>query len=238
MNAAGPSEQMPPASLNNFWLVMPAYNEAPEIGRTIASVAAYLPRIVVVDDGSCDDTAKLAKEAGALVVRHSFNLGQGASLATGIQYALRRGADYVVTYDADGQHSPEDVEVLFQTCVRSGADIVVGSRFLGGAIDMPNTRRLLLKAATLYTRWTTGLPLTDSHNGLRLLTRKAAQQLRLRQNRMAHASELLGWISASGLKVEEAPVHVRYSEYSLGKGQNFFSSFNILWDLWSSRLHK
>ncbi len=221
-----------------LWVVVPAYDEEPQIARTIAQLARFLPRVVVVDDGSCDRTADEARRAGATVVRHRVNLGQGAALLTGIQYVIRQGADQVVTFDADGQHDPDDIGVLVHAQASTGADAVVGSRFLGSTTDMPHSRRILLRAATLYTRLATGLELTDSHNGLRLITRQAAVGLRLRQNRMAHASEILEWLSMSRLKVVEAPVRIRYTTYSLAKGQNFASSFNIIWDMWSSRLHR
>jgi glycosyltransferase involved in cell wall biosynthesis len=229
-----------PASkgLDSVWIVIPGFNESGMIARTIRSVGPWLPNVVVVDDGSTDDTAGVAGRAGARVVRHCINLGQGAALGTGIRYALLHGARMIVTFDADGQHRPEDIGVLLRRAKETGADVVLGSRFLGSTVNMPRSRRWLLRAATLYTRLTTGLELTDAHNGLRLLTRRAAKQLRIRQNRMAHASELLNWLASSGLKVAEAPVKIVYTDYTLAKGQNALSSLNILWDLWSSRLHR
>lgn len=172
------------------------------------------------------------------MIRHLFNLGQGAALGTGIRYALLQKAKFIVTFDADGQHRSEDIEVLLRTAISQKADVVLGSRFLGRAANMPASRRWLLKTATAYTRLTTGLGLTDAHNGLRLFTRAAAEQLRIRQNRMAHASEMLEWLGSSNLKIVEAPVNIVYTDYSLGKGQSLFSSFNILWDLWSSKLYQ
>ena len=220
------------------WIVVPSFNEGRVIAATLDSIRAWQPHIVVVDDGSSDDTAQQAARAGARVVRHSINLGQGAALETGIRYALLQQADFVVTFDADGQHRPEDIDVLLAIAREKNADVVLGSRFLGGPSAIPLSRRWLLKAATAYTRITTGLDLTDAHNGLRLFNRKAAEQLRIRQDRMAHASELINGLSASGLRICEAPVSIIYTEYSLAKGQSFFSSFSILWDLWSRRLHR
>ena len=231
--------ELPPcAALSSLWLVIPGFNESKVIARTLGSVRHWLPNVVVVDDGSTDETARQAERAGAHVVRHCVNLGQGAALGTGIRYALLNGASMIVTFDADGQHRPEDIDVLLRRAEETGADVVLGSRFLGSTVGMPLTRRWLLRAATLYTRLTTGLQLTDAHNGLRLFTRRAAEQLRIRQNRMAHASELLDWLAASRLKVAEAPVEIVYTDYSLAKGQNALASINILWDLWSSRLHR
>jgi len=218
--------------------VIPGFNEAAVIDKTLVGVRAWLPNVVVIDDGSSDDTADRAASAGAHVVRHPINLGQGAALGTGIRYALLQQAKFIVTFDADGQHRPDDIDVLLKTAQEQQADVVLGSRFLGSAHNIPRSRRLLLKAATAYTRLFTGLNLTDAHNGLRLFSRKAAEQLRIRQNRMAHASEMLEWFGSSKLRVVEAPVTIVYSDYSLAKGQSLFSSFNILWDLWSSRLYQ
>ena len=223
---------------SSVWIVVPAYNEAGVIATTLASLSGWFPNVLVIDDGSSDDTAEQARRAGAHVVRHPINLGQGAALGTGIRYALLEEADFIVTFDADGQHQPNDVDVLLRTAGEHRADVVLGSRFLGRACDMPTSRRWLLKLATAYTRLTTGLSLTDAHNGLRLFTRKAAEQLRIRQNRMAHASEMLEWLGTSGLRVIEAPVNIVYTKYSMAKGQTAFSSVNIIWDLWLSRLYQ
>jgi glycosyltransferase involved in cell wall biosynthesis len=220
------------------WIVIPGFNEARVIARTVRSLSDWLPNVVVIDDGSSDGTADEASQAGAHVLRHPINLGQGAALATGIRYALLQDADSIITFDADGQHRREDIEVLLRTAQERNADVVLGSRFLGATQNMPRSRQWLLKAATAYTRLTTRMDVTDAHNGLRLFTRKAAEQMRLRQNRMAHASEMLQWLGASDLRVVEAPVQIVYTDYSLAKGQSLFSSFNILWDLWSSRLYQ
>jgi len=222
----------------SVWIVIPCYNEGRMIAETIASVREWLPNVVAVDDGSSDNTADQARCAGAQVLRHPINLGQGAALVTGIRYALLQNADFIVTFDADGQHRPQDIQVLLRTAQEKNADVVLGSRFLGSADNMPWSRRLLLRAATAYIRLLSGLELTDAHNGLRLFSRKAAGQLRMKQNRMAHASEILEWLGGSGLRVVEAPVRIIYTDYSLAKGQSFFSSFNILWDLWASRLYQ
>lgn len=225
-------------SPSEVWIVIPGFNEGRVIADTIASIGAWLPNVVVVDDGSSDDTAERALAAGAHLVRHPINLGQGAALGTGIRYALQHDAQRIITFDADGQHQPKDIDVLLRVAQENDADVVLGSRFLAGASNIPTGRRWLLKLATAYTRFTTGLRLTDAHNGLRLFNRRAAEQLPIRQNRMAHASELLDWLGSSGLRVVEAPVNIVYTHYSLAKGQSFLSSFDILWDLWSSRLYR
>src|SRR6202035_3272915 len=129
------------------------------------------------------------------------------------------GAEYIVTFDADGQHRAGDIDALIAALQTHDADFALGSRFRGGSVAMPLSRRLLLRAATWFTRATTGLQVTDTHNGLRAMTRRGASAIRLRQNRMAHASEFLSQIGASGLRYVERPVTIEYTAYSLAKGQ-------------------
>jgi len=224
-------------ALSGAWVVIAAYNEARAIGRVVADLASLPYRVVVVDDGSTDATAEVAARAGAGVLRHPINLGQGAALQTGVDYALLRGASHVVTFDADGQHRAEDIAALLAALSAQDADFALGSRFRGTAVDLPPLRRLVLRAATLFTRATTGLDVTDAHNGLRAMTRRGAAHIRLRQNRMAHASEILHQIAASGLRYVEVPVTIQYSRYSLAKGQRASEFVVILLDLFARRLH-
>jgi len=229
---------MPGEPDTTIWLIIPAYNEAAVIGRVIADVIRRGYNVAVIDDGSTDETGCRAAAAGAVVVTHPINLGQGAALQTGIQYALRRGADAIVTFDADGQHRAADIEGLIDALATNNADFALGSRFRGGAVAMPLSRRLLLMAATWFTRLTTGLKVSDTHNGLRAMTRCGAGRIKLRQNRMAHASELLDAIARSGLRYVEVPVTIEYSRYSLAKGQRLTDSLRILVDLSAQRLHR
>jgi glycosyltransferase involved in cell wall biosynthesis len=224
-------------ALSGAWVVIAAYNEARAIGGVLAALASLPYRIVVVDDGSADATAEVAARAGAEVVRHPINLGQGAALQTGIDYALLRGASHVVTFDADGQHRADDIAALLAALSAHNADFALGSRFRGAAVDLPPLRRVMLRAATLFTRATTGLDVTDAHNGLRAMTRRGAARIRLRQNRMAHASEILHQIAASDLRYVEVPVTIQYSRYSLAKGQRASEFVVILLDLFARRLH-
>lgn len=189
---------------------------------------------MVVDDGSGDGTAAAAEAAGAQVIRHVFNAGQGAALRTGFAFALRDPTtQYVVTFDGDGQHDPDAVRRLIEPLAASLAQVTLGSRFLdaSGHREMPATRKVLLRLATALARWTTGLALTDTHNGLRGFCRDALQQLLLRQDRMAHASEIQTEIARLGLSYTEVPVRVAYTAYSLSKGQRLVDAISILWDL-------
>jgi polyprenyl-phospho-N-acetylgalactosaminyl synthase len=220
------------------WVIVAAYNEALVIGKVVADLVRRGYTVAVIDDGSHDDTGPKARAAGAKIVAHPFNLGQGAALQTGIQFALRQGASCVVTFDADGQHRVGDIEKLVNALQTHKVDFALGSRFLGGTVGIPLLRRLLLKAAVWFTRITTGLLITDTHNGLRAMTRHGASQIELRQNRMAHASELLDQIARTGLSYVEVPVTIDYSSYSLAKGQRLGDSIAILVDLSTQRLHR
>ena len=220
------------------WVVIAAYNEARMIGHVVGEVARRGYHVVVVDDGSTDQTAERAAAEADMVVRHPINLGQGAALQTGIDYALQQGAEFVVTFDADGQHRAADIEGLVAALGEAQADFALGSRFLGRTVALPPARRLLLRVATVFTQLTTGLRLTDTHNGLRAMTRRGAAAIRLRQNRMAHASEILAQIAASGLPYVEVPVRIEYTAYSLAKGQRLGDALAILFDLFARRLYR
>jgi glycosyltransferase involved in cell wall biosynthesis len=210
------------------WVVIAAFNEAAVIRDVVAGVVADGWPVVVVDDGSRDETATQARIPGSRVVRHAINLGQGAALQTGIDYAVRQGARVIITFDADGQHRVEDIGPL--VAALGEADIALGSRHLGSAEGATAGRRALLRTATVVSNGLSGLKLTDAHCGLRAFRAEAAPRLRITQDRMAHASELLRKIKTSGLRVVEVPVRVRYTEYSMRKGQRGLGAVRILFD--------
>ncbi len=223
---------------DTVWVVIAAFNEASVIGPIVSDLVRRNYRTLVVDDGSSDTTGEIALSAGAALITHRVNLGQGAALQTGIDFALRQGAAYIATFDGDGQHRAADIARLVDALIERGAAYALGSRFLGSTRGMPFRRRLLLKAAIWFTRAVTGLSLTDTHNGLRAMTREGASRIALRQNRMAHASELLEQIAASGLPYIEVPVMIDYTRYSLAKGQRLSDSLAILFDLSAQKLHR
>ena len=220
------------------WVVIAAYNEAAVIANVVINLRSAGYATVVVDDGSRDNTADIAEAAGAVVVRHPINLGQGAGLQTGIEFALGSGATHIVTFDGDGQHRVSDIASLLAALKQHEADFALGSRFLGRAVNQPLARRILLRLATVFTWITVGHRFSDTHNGLRAMTRRGAVAIELRQNRMAHASEILDQIAASGLRYVEVPVTIDYSAYSLAKGQKLGDAFVILLDLFAGRLHR
>ena len=217
-------------------VVIPAFDESARVGAVVAACCDRFPLVIVVDDGSADGTALVAQGAGAHVVRHLINLGQGAALQTGIARALECGAGWIVTLDADGQHDPADAQRLVALARERGWDVCLGSRTLGSAIGMPGSRRALLRLALLFQRLTTGLALTDVHNGLRVISRRAAMRIDLRQNRMAHASEFVARLATLGLPFGEGPVTIHYTKDTLTKGQGSIASLHILFDLLLARL--
>jgi glycosyltransferase involved in cell wall biosynthesis len=217
-------------------VVIPAYNEGKMIAEVVKEVRAVTPHVFVIDDGSSDETAEAAAHAGVSVLVHALNRGQGAALRTGLEAAVRAGADIVVTFDADGQMSAGDILTLTAPLEAGLCDVVLGSRFLTTndqrlTTNMPFVRRWTLKAALAFTRATTGLKLTDTHNGLRAFSREAAAKLDLRCDRMAHASEILEEISRLGMRYREVPVTIKYTDYSLAKGQKLSGAFRIIRDL-------
>lgn len=213
------------------WLVIPLYDEASVIEEVITAAREYFAHVVCVDDASRDASAERAAAAGAVVVRHPFNLGQGAALQTGMRYVLdATDAAYLVTFDADGQHRPEDAAEMVQRAKDEDLAIVFGSRFLDDRTQPGVLKKLVLKAAVWLTNQQTGMKLTDAHNGLRVIRRDAATRLDLRQNRMAHATEIVLQLGRTRLPWAEHPVHVLYTDYSRAKGQSLMNSVNILVD--------
>jgi len=213
-----------------IYIVIPAYNEGEIITETIKDVKKYYPDVIVVDDGSNDDTSDEAKSAGAEVLRHVINRGQGAALRTGIGYALENGAGIIVTFDADGQFEAGEIEKMCRPIIDGESEVVLGTRFAGGN-RIPVKKSLLLKAATILTEIITGLELTDVHNGFRALSRKAAENIIIRQDRMAHASDIIHEVARLKLKFKEIPVAVKYTDYSKTKGQKISGSLKILFDM-------
>lgn len=221
------------------WVVIAAFREAKRIGPVVRELRACLPNVVVVDDGSDDDTQRIARSAGAIVLRHAINRGQGAALQTGFDYALSAQAEYIVTFDADAQHRPEDAWALVKHLASDpelGA--VLGSRFLDLDPSMPGSRRMLLRAAVTFTRLTTGLRVTDAHNGLRALRRDVVQRFEVTMDRMAHASEIMDQIRDLRVKFEEHPVRIRYTAESLAKGQKTADAARVLFEYFVGRISK
>jgi glycosyltransferase involved in cell wall biosynthesis len=228
-----------PEQADATYVIIMAYNEARVIREVVERVLAVGVRVVVVDDASTDGTLDQLGGLPICALRHAVNLGQGAAIQTGVDFAVSRGARYLVTFDGDGQHDEDDIPKLIRELEDGDKDVVLASRFLGKeATGMKLTRRMLLQAVVLYTRWTTALPLTDAHNGFRAFRAEVAPSLRITQNRMAHASELLQKIAVARLRYAEVPSVVHYSDYSRAKGQTGLGAVDILFDLFVRRFFR
>lgn len=222
----------PENSRSDVWIVIPAFNEGSVIGDVITDVRSAFANVVCVDDGGRDDTGDRAFAAGAHVVRHPVNLGQGAAIQTGVEYARSQpGAQIFATFDADGQHRVDDVIRMIERLRTTDLDIVIGTRFAEQPPErMPVLKRLLLPIVAKLSPSSRKLRLTDAHNGLRVFNKTVADNLHLTMNGMSHASEFVTLIVENGWRVAEEPVHILYTDYSMSKGQPLVNGVNIIVD--------
>jgi UDP-N-acetylglucosamine---dolichyl-phosphate N-acetylglucosaminyltransferase len=213
-------------------IIIPAYNEARTIGRVIQQVRSVpIPDaqvdIIVVDDGSTDGTGEIARSSVVSVVRHVVNCGVGGALGTGMEASLGRGADLIVTYDADEQHAASDILKLIDPIRRGAADVVIGSRLLQPG-NMPFSRRWANRFANLVTFLLFRIRTTDSQSGFRAFSRSAAEKIRIRASRFEVCSEVCYEIKLHGLRLAEVPVQCIYTPYSLSKGQGIVVGLKTL----------
>ncbi len=226
-------------SEKNVVLIVPAYNEGSVIASTIRAIPPAFTDIICVDDGSTDDTRAEILRTRAKLVSHSVNLGQGAALQTAIDYALLTDHyEYFVTYDSDGQHHIEDVVEMLKIIRTGNIDIVLGSRFLGNAENITFIKKLILKLAVFFTNTSTGIKLTDAHNGLRVFNRSTAENLKLQSPDFTHATEIIERIAQKKLRYVEVPVTITYTDYSRSKGQSIINAVNILFDIILNKVTK
>ncbi|OBB95939.1 glycosyltransferase family 2 protein [Mycobacterium sp. 852002-40037_SCH5390672] len=215
------------------WVVIPAFNEAAVIGEVVADVRSVFDHVVCVDDGSSDDTGEIARRAGAHLVRHPINLGQGAAIQTGVEYARRQpGAQIFATFDADGQHRVKDLATMVDRLRAGDVDVVIGTRFgtqQQGARP-PLVKRIVLQTAARLSRRGRRLGLTDTNNGLRVFNKKVADGLNITMSGMSHANEFIMLIDENHWRVAEEPIEVLYTEYSRSKGQPLLNGVNIIFD--------
>ena len=215
----------------NVWIVVPAFNEAGMIGEVIADLRSVFSNVVCVDDGSRDDTGEVALRAGAHLVRHPVNLGQGAAIQTGVEYARRQpGAQVFATFDADGQHRVKDLVMMIDRLGAGDVDVVIGTRFGQGVSRPPLLKRVVLQTATRLSPRGRKLGLTDTNNGLRVFNKTVADGLDITLNGMSHAAEFIMLIAETRWRVAEEPVEVLYTDYSQSKGQPLLNGVNIIFD--------
>lgn len=222
------------------WVIIPAYNEARVVRSVVVELLHAGYQVIVVDDGSTDDTGRVLKDLSLVYVAHALNLGQGAALETGMEMARRLEADYVVHFDADGQHPLEQIPDLIAPLLRDEADICLGSRFLSresrGAV--PWRRRWTLQVGRCVNYLFTGYWMSDAHNGFRAMNRKALHRIRLRQRGRSHATEILSEIKRHQLRWREVAVQIAYTHYSQSKGTSWQDGLEIVSDLMLRRMKK
>ena len=220
-----------PSETLDAWIVVPAFNEAGVIGDVIAAVRSVFTNVVCVDDGSADGTGDIALRAGAHLVSHPVNLGQGAAIQTGVEYARSQpGSRVFATFDADGQHRVEDLVTMIDRLRRDDVDIVIGTRFGAGVSRPPLLKRVVLQTAVRLSPRGRALGLTDSNNGLRVFNKTVADGLDITMNGMSHATEFVMLIAENHWRVAEQPVEVLYTDYSQSKGQPLLNGVNIIVD--------
>jgi glycosyltransferase involved in cell wall biosynthesis len=215
-------------------IIVPAFNEEKKIGRVLRDLFEHgYSNVVVVDDGSRDKTGLIAKEAGAKVITHILNRGQGAALQTGNEFALSNGAQTIVHFDADGQFKAEDINFSLMVFNEGNYDAILGSRFLDRRSQVPLTKKyLIIPVARFINFLITGVWLTDAHNGFRVLSAHMAKKIKIRQDGMAHNTEIVRQLKKNNFNFIECPIKVIYDEY----GQNVFGGLKILSDLIKSKL--
>jgi len=221
-----------------IYIVIPAFNEEKIIAEVIGEIKkSGYAKIIVVDDGSGDDTFRIAEEAGVIALRHKLNRGKGAAVKTGIEGAKKLQSDIVVTMDGDGQHDPADIRIMLEK-VEQGYDVVLGSRLLNKK-DMPLVRVIYNYLGNFFTWYLYGLWVTDSQSGFRTYSQKALELIDVRSDRYEYDSEIIREIYRNKLKYTEVPVGVRYTEYSMGKveKQGFLNGlktvYRMIWSILS-----
>lgn len=223
----------------SIFVIIPCYNEATVIRKTIEEVLEKGYTVVIVDDCSKDNSKKRLTGLPVYYLRHRVNMGQGAALQTGIDFARKKGAKYFVTFDADGQHDSNDIPCMIEFLEKENADIVFGSRFLPGSkTNVSRSRGFALNMGRYINYFVSGIMLSDSFNGLRLFSKQTADKIRITENRMAHPVEFLVLTAEKKLKYAEYPVSIHYSEYSKGKGLKNRDGIKILFEMFLYKIFR
>jgi glycosyltransferase involved in cell wall biosynthesis len=214
------------------FVIVPAYNEQSVIREVVQELTVLQYNVVVVDDGSAQSMYPFVQGLPVFFLQHETNLGQGAALQTGVEFAREHGAVYIVTFDGDGQHNANDIDKLLQPLLNNEADFTLGSRFMEGSQhNMSSGRAKTIQLAKLINYFFTGMKLTDAYNGMRALNKTAAVNVNIVENGMAHATELLSYIKKNKLRYKEIAVSIRYTAYSKSKGLTVWSGFRIFFDI-------
>lgn len=214
---------------------MPAFNEAKVISPVLDELLGLgFQNIIVVNDGSFDNTGEVINSKPVIALHHAINRGKGAATQTGLDAARILGAEYIVTIDGDGQHDPKDIQTLLEPVMAGQIDVALGSRFLSKQ-NIPASRRIVNGIGNLITYIFYGIYVTDSQSGMRAYNRKANTLIRTTFDRYEFESEVIAQIKIHGLTYKEFPINVRYNEHSLGKykgvkveSQNVLNGFRMI----------
>jgi glycosyltransferase involved in cell wall biosynthesis len=226
-------------------IILPAWNEAEVIGKLVAHVikaldaSPYSGEVVVVNDGSKDDTSNIARKNGAIVIDHVLNTGQGGAVSTGLSYAEQNQFDIGVTMDADGQHDIRDVLKGIDEIIKRKDDLLIGSRLIDSK-GMSRVKVLGNKGLSFITFLLFGVDSTDSQSGLRIFSRRALEQLRWKTSGYEFCSEMLWRAKQLNLRIGEYPIKAIYTDYSTSStrtsGQNNWNAVNIIKSLVKRRI--
>ena len=220
---------------DDIYILIPVFNESEKIGNVVSELKKYFKNIIVVNDGSSDNSLEILKKYEVKILSHSHNLGQGAAISTGLRYIKsKKNAFAAVTFDADGQHQTEDAINFAKEIISSKVDIIFGSRFLKHEKNIPFLKRKVLKIVNFFTRKFSKINLTDSHNGLKAIKVSIIDKLNFKSNRFAFESEIIHLISKQKIPYKELPTNTLYTSYSKKKGQKLSNGLLILEDLFKS----
>lgn len=218
---------------NRVHIIIPCFNEEKVIKQNIKKVLNEGYSVLVIDDGSTDNSIDEIKKTNASLIRHSINLGQGAAIETGLAYLrqIKDSFDFAITYDGDGQHSVADIAKLLKVQRKTHVNVVLGNRFGSNTkFNGGRIKEVLLKTAARLSKVTIGVKVHDRHNGLRLFDKEAVLKIRIKESGYAHADEILRLILENDLRYCEAEVQILYSTYSKRKGQPLYNALNIMFD--------
>jgi glycosyltransferase involved in cell wall biosynthesis len=211
------------------WILVPCFNEGKVVKNTLNELSNFFNNILVVDDGSTDNTYDILCSMDVTIVRHPINLGQGAAIDSGFKYLLREDkSKCVITFDADGQHSIKDAVSFAGEITSCKEDVILGSRFINNNSNVPFLKKIALKLATHISNLILGLKLTDTHNGMKAFKIKCLRQINIQIDGYGFESELISKIKSSGISYKEMPTEIIYSDYSMKKGQSLRNGLRII----------
>lgn len=224
---------------DDIYILIPVYNEETTILKVINDLKPKFKNILVVDDGSTDSTYQIIKNTNVDILRHSINLGQGAALSNGFEHLKNKKNIFaIITFDGDGQHLCEDAEIFAREILQCKEEIIFGSRFLMHKKNIPLKKRFILNIAILFTKFASGISLSDTHNGLIALKKSCLRNINITIDGFGHASEIRHIVSKKNISYKELPSNIQYTKYSMSKGQKISNSFLILEDFFISLFRK